>query len=75
MAYPSELSFTDSLKADQRRHFYERNKQIAIVMIVVVFLAPFIGIFVRGLSGAVWGVILSVLGYYLAPFTVLKLRQ
>ena len=75
MAFPSELSFTDSLKAEQRRHFYERNKRIAIVMILIVFLAPFIGIFVRGLSGAVWGVVLSVLGYYLTPFAVLKLRQ
>ena len=75
MAFPSELSFSDSLKAEQRRHFYERNKSIAIVMILIVFLAPFIGIFVSGLAGAVCGVILSILGYYLTPFLVLKLQQ
>jgi len=44
-------------------------------MILIVFLAPFVGIFVNGLIGAVWGVGLSVLGYYFAPYAVLKLRE
>jgi uncharacterized membrane protein required for colicin V production len=75
MAFPSEISFLESLKSVPRRHFYERNPQIAIAMIIILFLAPFVGIFVNGLIGAVWGVVFSVLGYYLAPYVVLKLRQ
>jgi hypothetical protein len=74
MAFPSELSFIESLKSEQRRYFYERNPRIAIAMIIIVFLAPFVGIFVKGLIGAVGGVGFSVLGYYLTPYAVLKLR-
>jgi hypothetical protein len=70
-----KLSFTGSLKSDQRQDFYERNKPIAGLMILIVFLFPIIGVFVMGLSGAVLGVAISVLGYYLTPYAVLKLRE
>ena len=68
------LSFTDSLKEHQRKSFYERNKPIAVAMILVVFLLPFVGLFITGLFGAVLGVVVSVMAYYLAPYVVLKLR-
>ena len=42
-------------------------------MIVLVFLAPFVGLFIQGLAGVVWGVVLSALAYYLTPYLVLKL--
>ncbi|HJU05693.1 MAG TPA: hypothetical protein VJ692_11135 [Nitrospiraceae bacterium] len=74
MAFHSQLSFTGSLKSEQRRDFYERNKSIAIMMILIVFLLPLIGVFIMGLSGAVLGVTVSVVGYYLTPYAVLKLR-
>ena len=75
MAFPSELSFIESLKSKPRRYFYERHPRIAIAMILIVFLAPFVGIVVNGLPGAVWGVGLSVLGYFLTPYAVQKLGQ
>ena len=74
MDFPTELSLSNSLKAEQRRLFYERNTTIAVVMILIVFLMPFAGVFVRGLFGAVCGVGLSVLAYYLTPYIVLKMR-
>ena len=74
MASPSELSFADSLKSEQRRHFYERNRNIAIAMIVVVFLAPFVGVAVNGLAGAVEGIMVSIAAYYLTPYVVLKFQ-
>ncbi len=74
MVLPSEFSFTDSLKSERRREFYERHKPIAIVMIVIVFLLPFAGLFVTGLFGVVLGVLLSIAGYYLTPYAWLKLR-
>jgi len=43
-------------------------------MILVVFLLPFIGLFVTGLFGAVLGVIVSVMAYYLTPYVVLRLQ-
>jgi len=74
MAFRSDLSFTDSLKSDQRRKFYECHKPIAIAMILIVFLLPFAGLYVTGLFGAVLGVLISMAGYYLTPYVWLKLE-
>ena len=41
---------------------------------LVVFLLPFVGLFITGLFWAVLGVVVSVLAYYLTPYVVLKLR-
>ena len=73
MPLRSELSFTDSLKSDQRRDFYERHQSLAVVMILIVFLLPFAGLYVTGVFGAVLGVLISVAGYYLTPYAWLKL--
>lgn len=73
MAFPSDRSFTDSLRSADRAAFYEHHKPIAVVMILVVFLLPFVGVYVSGLFGAASGVIVSVLCYYLTPFVVLRL--
>ena len=73
MVRPSEVTFSDSLKSDQRKAFYEGHKGIAIVMILVLFLLPIVGVFVRGLSGAVLGVVISVVAYYLTPYAVMKI--
>ncbi len=73
MALPSDVSFSDSLTQAKRTAFYERHKLIAIVMILIVFLFPFIGLFAGGLFGVVLGVIVSGLAYYLTPYAVLKL--
>ena len=75
MARPSELSFADSLKSDERTGFYERHKPIAVAMILIVFLLPIAGVFVLGLSGGVLGVIVSAAAYFLTPYAVLKLRE
>lgn len=75
VGHHSEVSFTSSLKSEQRKGFYERNKPIAVLMILIVFLLPIVGVFVRGLSGGVMGVVASVLGYYLTPYAVMKLDE
>lgn len=71
----SELSFTGSLKSEPRRNFYEHHKPIAVLMILILFLLPIVGVSVMGVPGAVLGVVISVLGYYLTPYAVLKLRE
>lgn len=75
MSLPTEVSLTNSLKSEERKGFYEQHKPIAVVMIFVVFLFPIMGVFVRGMSGAALGLIISVLAYYLTPFGVLTLRE
>ena len=63
------------LKAVERKGFYERNKPIAVLMILIVFLFPIVGALLRGLSGAVLGVVISVLAYYLTPYVLAKMRR
>jgi hypothetical protein len=75
MSLPSDLSFIDSLTGAERTRFYERHKPIAVAMILVVFLFPFIGLFVRGLFGVLLGVLLSVLAYYVTPYLVLTILR
>jgi hypothetical protein len=74
MALPSEVSFADSLKSERRGDFYERHKLVAIVMILIVFLLPFVGLVVTGLFGVVLGVLISIAGYYVTPYVWIKLR-
>ena len=75
MDLPPALSLADSFKSDRRKAFYERHKGIAVAMILILFLFPLIGVFAKGLSGAVLGVLISVLAYYLAPYSLLKLGE
>lgn len=73
MPLDSNPSFIESLTAEQRRNFYGGHRSIAIVMILIVFLLPFAGLYVTGLFGAVLGVLVSVAGYYLTPYVWIKL--
>ena len=70
-----ELSFSDSIKYEERRGFYERNKPVAVLMIIIVFLLPILAVFMWGLLGAALGVLLSVAAYFLTPYAVLKMRE
>ena len=45
MPPPSDLSFTDSLTSEQRQIFYERHRFLAILMILIVPLLPFAGLY------------------------------
>jgi hypothetical protein len=75
MDLPPDLSLADSFKSDRRKAFYEHHKGVAVAMILILFLLPLVGVFVKGLSGAVLGVLLSVSCYYLAPYALLKLGE
>ena len=73
MAVPSNVSLSDSLKGAQRKAFYEGHKEIALIMILVVFLFPLFGVYISGLLGAAVGMIISLLAYFLTPYVTLKL--
>lgn len=49
------------------RTFYERHRSLALLMILILFLAPFVRLSVTGLLGSLVGVVLSVTAYYLMP--------
>ena len=67
MSDRSGPSFSESLTADHRRTFYERHRSLAVLMILILFLAPFAGLYVTGLLGSMIGVGLSVAAYFLLP--------
>ena len=75
MALPSNLSFSDSLKPDQRKAFYEAHRDIALVMVLVVFLFPLFGVYVSGLLGAALAMLISIAAYFLTPYVTLKLGK
>ena len=75
MPPPSDLSFVDSLTSEQRQIFYERHRFLAILMILVVLLFPFAGLYVTGLFGAVLGLLLSLAAFYLTPYVWLTLAR
>lgn len=75
MSNRSNVSFSESLTGDYRRRFYEEHRSIAIAMIMVVFVAPFAGLYVTGLLGVVLGVVLSVAAYYFMPYLWLVLAD
>ena len=58
---------TGSFSAEACRTFYEGHRSIALFMLVVVFAAPFAGLYVAGLLGVVIGVLVSAAAYVLAP--------
>src|SRR5436853_401988 len=70
-----ERSFKDALMAERRRDFYEQHKAIAVLMVFIVFSAPILGVFLRGVPGLLLGLIISVVGYYVIPYVALRLAR
>jgi len=67
------MSFADSLKYVQRRAFYDQHQLLAVSMILIVLILPFVGLLVSGLFGVIAGALVSFAAYYLAPYVSLKL--
>lgn len=54
--------------AEARRTFYEGHRSLALFMLLIVFAAPFAGLYVAGLLGVVVGVLVSAAAYVLTPY-------
>lgn len=74
MDLPTNKSLADSLKGDQRKAFYEGHKNIALIMLLVMFFFPLFGVYISGLLGAVIGMFISIITYFLTPYLTLKLE-
>ena len=72
---PSNHSFTEALTSDTRQAFYDQHTPIAHVMHMILFLLPLVGFFVRGMVGAVLGLTLFILCYYLMPYAWFALHD
>jgi hypothetical protein len=60
----SPNSFSD----EARRKFYEGHHSLALFMLLLVFAAPFAGLYVAGILGVVVGVLVSAAAYVLTPY-------
>ena len=56
-----------SFSTESRRIFYESHRSLALFMLLLVFAAPFAGLYVAGLLGVVVGVLVSAAAYVLTP--------
>jgi uncharacterized iron-regulated membrane protein len=61
-------SSASSFSTEARRKFYEGHRSMALFMLLIVFMAPFAGLYVAGLLGVVAGVLVSAAAYVLTPF-------
>ena len=64
---PDRSDSAASFSAEARRTFYEGHRSLALFMILIVFVAPFAGLYVAGLLGVVIGVLVSAAAYMLTP--------
>lgn len=64
---PNRSDSSNSFSAEARRKFYEGHHSLALFMLLLVFAAPFAGLYVAGLLGVVIGVLVSAAAYVLAP--------
>lgn len=56
-----------SFSTESCRIFYEDHRSLALFMLLIVFMAPFAGLYVTGLLGVVVGVLVSAAAYVLTP--------
>ena len=70
-----EPSFKDSLTGERRREFYERHKSLAVLLVLIVFISPILGVFLKGVPGLLLGVIIPVAGYYFLPYVGSRLAR
>ena len=73
MPSPLVMSFSDSLKYVQRRAFYDQHRLLAVSMIVIVLILPFVGLIISGIFGVITGALVSFAAFYLMPYVSLKL--
>ena len=64
---PDRSDSAASFSVESRRAFYEGHRSLALFMILIVFVAPFAGLYVAGLLGVVLGVLISGAAYVLTP--------
>ena len=62
------LTFTESLQSERRRAFYDHHQTIAQLMHLLLVLLPLAGLWLRNLVGAVLGLTVFLLCYYLMPY-------
>lgn len=69
------VTFKGTMGWQRRREFFEKNRRIGWLLIVIVFVSPLVGYFLSGVVGLVIGFAFSILSYVLGPSAVTKIRE
>jgi len=78
-AYKRELSVSAhghaTVHYKTTHEFYEENIAWKWILIGVAIIPPIIGLFVGHSFGFILGIIFSIIGYFLAPKAIMKVRE
>ena len=69
------IGVKDSLKWESRREFNEKNPKINLLIIVITFGSPLLGLIFYGPVGVIIGLFFGLLSYWLGPHAVTKVRE
>lgn len=69
------ISLKDILNSELRREFFKENNIIKWILIFVSFGSPFLGLKISGWYGVLIGLILSLISYFLGPYSVIRIRE
>ena len=75
MSHQPPSSIADAFRGEYRQRFYEGHRSLALLLILMLLMAPFAGLYVTGLLGAILGMVSSVAAYYLVPLLGLVLGR
>ena len=59
-----------SPSAERRRAFYEQHITLAVLLIVVLFVSPVLGLLLFGFPGLLLGVVVPAVAYWLLPLVL-----
>ncbi len=69
------VGLSDSLSWKTTREFYEKDYWALAAVIIITILSPFIGLFLAGIPGALVGLFLGGIAYYIGPTAITKVRE
>lgn len=69
------LAVSDSFSWRTTKEFYEKNKPILAIIIVLSIISPMVGVVLAGGPGIIVGFIISGFCFFLSPFAIIKIRE
>lgn len=69
------LAVSDSFSWRTTREFYEKNKPILTVIVVLSIISPLVGVVLAGVPGIIVGFLISGFCYFLSPRAIIKIRE
>ncbi len=70
-----DLILSGSLNWKHTREYYEKNRSIHLIVLIITVASPFTGLFLAGIPGVIFGVIFGVFSYILGAKFVIKVRE